>query len=106
MRVSILSVALLSSLVACKDKEFVCVDTIQEGEGLSDNMDDFIGIESCYYTFANDKNCEDEGGEASEMGDYGWDNTCAELGFGFRCGGVAAVKDEAECPEEYAVTEL
>ena len=106
MHISVLAVAFLSSLVACKDKEFVCVDTIQEGDGLSDNMDDFIGVESCYYSFANDKDCEEEGGYASEMGDYGWDNTCAKLGFGFRCGGVAAVKDEAECPEEYWVTEL
>ena len=106
MRFSVLSAALLSTLVACKDKEFVCVDTIEAGEGLSDNMDDFVGIDSCYYSFADDKGCEDEGGTAHEMGDYGWDNSCADLGYGFRCGSVAAVKDEAECPEEYVVTEL
>ncbi|HCH62823.1 MAG TPA: hypothetical protein DFR83_08470, partial [Deltaproteobacteria bacterium] len=95
---------LCSALFGCRDNEFVCVDKIAAGEGLTDNMDDFIGMEVCYYSFADDKGCEDEGGTAHVMGDYGWTKTCADLGYSVECGGSASVQDGAECPADEALT--
>ena len=96
---------LLMGLIACSDNDYVCVDVLDEGEG--DGLDeDFLGVEVCYYAFADDKTCEDEGGTAVVMGDYGVDETCPEQGFGFRCGQVATVKNAEDCPEEYEVVEL
>ena len=105
MKRSLIVLMLCSTLFGCRDKEFVCIDTIAQGEGLSDNMDDFIGLEVCYYSFADDKGCEGEGGTAHVMGDYGWGATCADLGYPHECPGSVAVKDELECPEDDTLTD-
>lgn len=105
MRAMVPAVLVLLGVTACSDNEYVCVDVLEEGEG-TEIVENFVGVEVCYYVFADDKTCEDEGGTAFVMGDYGVDETCPEQGFGYRCGQAAAVKNAEDCPEQYEVVEL
>lgn len=100
---------LSTSLIACSDNEYVCADVIEAGDdmtGLS-NRDDFIGVDTCYYAFADPKGCEDDGGTPYVMDEMnGTSATCPENGYGVQCGGTELYVQQAEdCPEGYDVTE-
>lgn len=98
-----------ATLVACGDDEFVCVDRIEASDTMAGlaSRDDFIGIDTCYYAFADPKGCEDDGGTPYVMDeDYGDEVTCPDQGFGVRCGSSVYVQSADDCPEDYGITEL
>ena len=66
MRAMVPAVLVLLGVTACSDNEYVCVDVLEEGEG-TEIVENFVGVEVCYYVFADDKTCEDEGGTADDV---------------------------------------
>ena len=94
---------LVVGVAACgDDNEYICIDVIEGGDdmaGLS-NRDDFIGVEACYYVFADPQGCEADGGAPSVMGEYGESQTCTENGFSVSCG-PTYLRTAEDCPEGY-----
>ena len=101
MRTVLLFLTLASGLVACGN-EYVCADVIEEGDYMTglDSVDDFVGVDTCYYAFADPGSCEDDGGTAYVMDEMnGTSATCPENGYTVECNGGIYVKDAADCPE-------
>lgn len=108
-----LRLIVLTALVACGPKDYMCIDAIEE-EDLGDEgleiyvQDDFVGQDVCFYGVTR-RTCEKSGGEAVDMSDAADApdpqlEVCAALGYSVRCSQVGFVADVSDCPTGYTAT--